>query len=789
MVRRYCFQCGAPLKREEPRPAALCRQCIGGGPHVPPDRLRWEVRGPEGAPRGPFSKDALIDQLLRGAVGPEDALSRGGGPWLAVCAHPDTLAYYLPGTPEFARLNSTQTEARKERRQGDLARGGRQLGGVAAALALLAVGGLGATRGWFIIPEHLITSASALLDGAGEVVSSQVEQAVDKGAAAEAVARGRELPGDALLTELQGRWPAPSGAAALRLHRGRAAMWEGTREALAEAVPHLEQACVLAPNDPEAWSSLAEVYARRIDEDASRVEAMVVAADRARALAEGSAAAQRAAGWATLAGGNPSKAADLVSGCADPPALAATRGSKVDLGCALLAAETQGLDDVLLTLEGRLQGAFPVRAARARVALTQRRYADAVAHGKALTLSHPGDPAGWRALLRASVQVGAWVAAREAGEALLRVAPFLLAERALLAEIHLKVRRDARRALADYEQIVADPGFERLPKPGPILADAATAAGQAGQHARAIELAERALAVSAGHPGATLARARALVATGKAEESEKALRTADLAELSGHSLAVWHLGAALVHIAAGRERQADAELTSAADADPGWSAVRLEWARNRLSVGNRDGAVEILEKAAFLDLSMDKARSPLGPLWVPPIDTASLRAQLERELLGDARFSGRGPAVIGVVSTAGGMDDAPRWLQRALQNTPDSAVAHAALAQHAMARGDARTARAEAAAVVESSENLGVIYGVEGWAAAEMGDASHARARFVQALEQAPNSPGLHRWRAEALVRAGDPRAARRSVQDALRLAPDDVLAQAMLVDLDADGR
>jgi Tfp pilus assembly protein PilF len=47
----------------------------------------------------------------------------------------------------------------------------------------------------------------------------------------------------------------------------------------------------------------------------------------------------------------------------------------------------------------------------------------------------------------------------------------------------------------------------------------------------------------------------------------------------------------------------------------------------------------------------------------------------------------------------------------------------------------------------------------------------------------------LHRWRAEALVRAGDPRAARRSLQDALRLAPDDVLAQAMLVDLDADGR
>ena len=318
MLRRYCFACGAPLTRESSTPGALCPSCRQGGPQVPAARLRWEVQTRDGGTRGPFSRDALVDQLMRGAVKPEDRVTRGGSRWMPLVEHPDFVAFFLPGTPESQKLLSTRTAATKERRSRDV----RKISRVAAA-AVAMIGGLGLAsysvqNDLFVVPQELIDSISSIAGDATEQVSGQIEQAVDQEAARRAIEEQKILPGADLLVALGEKWPQPTGTAGLRLHRGRIALWEGTEAGLLEAREHLEQAALLAPEDVEVWGSLAVAWALLVEREPALSESMVVAADRANALSGKAPAASLGAAAVARATGNPGRAADLLSDCGAP---------------------------------------------------------------------------------------------------------------------------------------------------------------------------------------------------------------------------------------------------------------------------------------------------------------------------------------------------------------------------------------------------------------------------------------------------------------------------------------
>lgn len=785
MLRRYCFCCGAPLARETASPGELCQACRLGGPQVPPSRLRWEIQTRDGGTRGPLSRDALVDQLIRGAIQPEDRVTRGGRRWMPLVEHPDFAAYFLPGTPESERLVSTRTAATKERRSRDV----RGVTKVAAA-AVAMVGGLGLAtiaiqNDLFVVPEEVVSSITSLAGDATDQVSDQIEQAVDQDAARRAVEAQRVLPGEALLVALGKTWPQPTGSPSLRLHRGRIGLWSGTEAGLLEAREHLEQAALLAPVDAEVWGSLAEVWARLSPREPALLEAMSVAADRAGALQPGSPAARRGAAAVARANGSRGRAADLLSECGAPSSLAGTRGSKVDLGCAVMLAELQQDEDALLTLDERLGGRLPIQIALARVHSGEGRHAEAMQLATRLTKANPAEPEPWRVLMASAVAVGDWGAARTAGQQVAKLAPWRLVERATLGAVELKVRGRPKAALDVLEGVISEEAFARHPDRLQVFADAAAAAIGSGRLKQAIALADRGLAEVRTHPAVGLQKARALHAQGLPAEAEKVLRSLEPGDLSGHQLARYHLGAARIYVDAGRERLAEAELTSAEESTTGWAMVTLEGARNRLLVGNRDGAVDMFESLAYMDLTRDHTDSPLHSIWFPAPDWSGLRKLIDQNLVGDVRFANRGVIVLGVLGVMANDSRASTALSRGLRVTPDSGVANAAMAQHALLRKKPADAARYAQAVIASSANLGVVHGVHGWGEGLMGDAPQARALFVQALQDAPNVGAIHRWRAETQIKAGDTRGARRSLNEALRLNPDDVAARALLAGIE----
>ncbi len=626
MLRRYCFTCGSPIPRDDASPGALCQPCRLGGPQVPAGRLRWELRTREGGMRGPFSRDAMVDQILRGAVQPEDQVTRGGARWMPLIEHPDFAVFFLPGTPEYDRLHTTRDSAVRERRTRDVARMARVGGALAAMVASGAIAVYGIQNDLFVIPEEVIASISGAAGEATEQVTGKIEQAVDQDAVRRAAAANKVLPGEEVLTKLSAAWPQPTGTAPLRLHRGRVALWSGTDAGLVAAREHLEQAAVMAPRDLEVWGSLAEAWARLSPRDPSLVEPMAKAADRAMAIDPQAPAARRAAAAVAVAAGNRGRAADILLECGEPASLAGARGSRVDLGCAVLLAELQGTEDALVTLDERVGGSLAIQLALARVHHAEGRYGAAVEIAKGLSRAHAKEPALWTVLLHAAVAIGDWGTARKAGQQVAALAPWQLEERALLGAIELKVQGNARRALTELEAVIAHEAFARHPDRIQVFADAAAAAIAQGKLAQGIALADRGLAEVRTHPAVGLQKARALHAQGDDAAAEKVLRSLEPGDLSGQELARYHLGAARIYVDAGRERLAETELTSADEAWPGWAMVAVEAARNRLLVGNRDGAIDLFESVAFMDLTNEHVTSPLHPIWMsPPSTTATSR--------------------------------------------------------------------------------------------------------------------------------------------------------------------
>jgi tetratricopeptide (TPR) repeat protein len=789
MARLYCWSCASPVSAEAQGIAPLCTSCAASGPQIRASHLRWLVRTQDGSSRGPLSREAVQDQLVRRVLSGSDRVAREGGAWRTVAEHHDFRTFYLPGTPEWSLLNKQQVEERKAKATVDRRRRGKTIGALVGAGAVLTFGAFGAQTGLFVVPQDTEEAIRAWFSDAASNIGGSIESAVDEEAAVRAVQAQQVLPGDDLITELTTKWPAVEGSASMHLTQGRIALWQSTRGSAAIARDHFEKALVLSPRDPEAAGGLAEALALLYDEHPDVSEAMAMVAQRADIAGAGSPAAVRARAVVARASGNEALALDLAMRCGDPPDLAGAEGEAVDLGCALVVAELGANTAALEALEARMPEVYAVRRARMFVALRTGDVAGALEQGGRLSAEYPQEVAAWAVLAQANVSVGRWGPALKASAKAAEITPGRLDLRVIGAEIMLKQAGRAGDAHAAYGGILGHPGFKRLENRAQVVADAAAAALEAGAKQEAVALADQALSLDKGNAPASLTKARALVAIGEPERAEGALRDVDANQLTGHEGARWHVGAARLYIGLDRERMGVSELASAREADPFWDVAALASASVRLKVGNLDGALEEIEAVAMMDHAQAAARSPLVKVWYPRARWATLRRDLEKKLVGDVRFASRGTGIIGIVAWTDGMTDAGRQLKKAVEGNSEATAAHAALAQYTAERGQLNRALEHASTVLAATQDKALIRALKGRILHMQGHTSPAEAELNKALQDGSQNPGVHRQLALAMEATGDVAGARRAWESVASLAPNDIAARAALLALAQDDR
>ncbi|MEC7948047.1 MAG: hypothetical protein VX265_10795, partial [Myxococcota bacterium] len=313
--------------------------------------MRWFARTGDGRSRGPLSRDAVRDQLVRGALMASDQISREGGAWTRLDEHVDFRAHFIPGTPACDFLDSAQAEARRSRASGSLRRRARRLLAVGAAVAGIGLAFGSFRGGWFVIPEPAAVRVEQLANEARSAISDRIASAVDEDVAARSVRSTRELPGATLVAEAEAAHPWIEGPAALHIALGRAALWQGTRGSADEARLHFERALVLAPWDAEAASGLAQSLSGLHGQDPTLGSEMAVAAERADAAAPDSIAGLQARAAVARASGREALALDLAARCGAPPARAGLPGADVDLWCAVTTAALEPNPGALAELE------------------------------------------------------------------------------------------------------------------------------------------------------------------------------------------------------------------------------------------------------------------------------------------------------------------------------------------------------------------------------------------------------------------------------------------------------
>lgn len=782
MKESWCFSCGAPVRGGGLAP--LCDRCTQAGRQVDQGRLRWVVRTQDGGSRGPMGRDALVDQVIRGALKPDDRVARVGGSWSRLCEHADFRQYFLPGTEESKQLNADRKTEKREKAGYVNRQRLRMAGAGAFALAGVGLAVVSTQQGLFVLPEEQVEAARALFSQASEELGGQLEQAVDQDKAMEEAMVTREIPGDELITEVQERWKGVEGAPGQLLAQGHAALWEGTVSGAREAKDLFEKALALHPNDPEAAAGLARAAARLLYTDPSLANVMTVASTRAAMQAPGSPAALLAKSEAALANGARDVALDLASQCGKPADTAGLEGSGVDLACGVMVGTLGHKTAALEALDERYPGVDVIRLGLAEALLASQRFERADAMLRPLSNSMKGDSAPWRLRFRSAMATGDWDRALAAGKQVRSMDPDRLPIRRAYAEVLLKVAGDGRAALAEYEAILAHDNLETLPDRARLYTNAAAAALTAGEQERAVALADKALEMDRGAPGAIVQRARALHALGRQSEAQSTLRDVDLNRTVGNSGARYHTAAAEIFLENGLARQAVAELRGAMESDPTWPEAHLMSAQAKLLVGNLGGAIEDIEKVAYLDKVQDSRRTPLQEVWYPTRSWKNLRAELEKALVGDAMYSNRGPAALAVVAWYAGMGDRQRLMSRALEGGSNAPAAFAARAQDLVAAGRYQEAFSHAERVLSSGNDLTLINALKGRCLAAMGRLPEANAAFNKATDQPHKIAGVYRFIAETRRAQGDDKAATAALQELLKLAPTDLPAQRDLLEL-----
>lgn len=812
MGQQYCFSCGKALsdtdltQTQSGSLALLCADCRGASDASGSDG-RWMVRRGDERPDGPLGRDAVLERLAREQLGPNDQVSRVNGTWQRVVEHPDFRAIFIPGTAERDELERLMSSQQQDRARATAHNTRRRI----TLVALLVVGVGAPVWAWLtgatVLSDSTMSTITSLWRTSSGAIGDKVRSATDADAARESLEAAKPVPGGAAVERLRTVWPSVEEPVALLLIRGQISLAKGTRAGFVEAQESLEKAVAIAPEDPEAVSWLALSYLTMLNESPDQLQTGLVMGERVEALASGTVAAARATAAVRLASGDTKGAVEAAKSClalgapetaaaeAVSPAAAtqeaaapATQGTASgDMTCLGIAAVAAGDRAALDALAERFPRVMPLDTARGQLAVADQAWAEAIKIGRDLARRAPDDARPQVLIAHASAALGQWKEAEEAATRAVKAEPHRIDMAALAAEVALKVRGDGKGAFELYEGILKNDRWKDYTSQPRVLSDAATAAVEAGNPTRAIELADLALAADKGAPAAVLARARALSALGRAEEVDPTLATVDQGRLQGRVGARYLVGAARLMMKYDRNRPAATSLDAAIEADPSFAPAWLERARVHLRSDNGLAAVETLQKLALQDHGLEAARSPLVSVWYPSETVTELRAALNQAGAKDARVATQVQAALGVVDWASGGGTGA--LNQAVAEDPSSLTAHAALAQARLRSGDAGGALGHIARVLAGDPTLGLFHAMKGAALTSLGRTGEAEDAFGQAMVNAREAPSLYLWRAAARKQAGRTDDAAADLRTALAKEPDFIVARKALVDLTGKGR
>lgn len=786
MGQLYCFSCGKALTDNEQEragagPVPICDSCREAGPQLDPAEVRWMVRRSDGPLQGPLAHETVIERLARDLLGPYDQVCRVNAEWQRLVEHPDFRGCFIPGTPDQVAVDTLRKQIASEKS----AEAAKQRRRVLRAAGLMLVGIVlpivTTTTGLGVLPESWVSTADGIFGGVvGEARGVIKGSGAHEGGAAQ---KPQKMPAEAAVARLREAYPKVDTPLELLIARGERGLWTGTAASISAARDDLERAVACAPGDPVAVADLSIAYAALLRSERGELPTVVDLADRAAVLAPGSVSALRAQAAAALVGGDVKKTAEIATACVAVQGQGAAAG-KQDPGCAAMLALASKDVAALSALYERYPDAQPVGLALMAVASDRGDTSTVLRVGRVLARLHPDDAMPFAFLSSAAIASGEWKEARDAAGAAGKNAPWMLDQRARYGELLLKIDGNAAASVAVYDALFADALWKEYPEKAKNYADAAAAALEAGDPAKALIWTELALAEEKTSLAAVLTRARAMAAQGKGDQVESVLSAIDNSRLQGREGARYLVGVARLYLAAGLNKPASTALDAALDLDPNSTQAQLERARAWLVSGNPTAGVKQLLDLPLVDVSQDASRTPLVAVWYPEPRWDDLRAKLEEIAGADARLANDEPAALGVVAWATGAPDARALLKHALEVKPGSTSAQAALAWLLMDRGEPAAALPAIERVLADQPQLGMMHALRGRALSQLGRDGDAEKAFSQALISAAKNGSVYRWRAAERAHSGDKEGARADAKKALELSPDDLSARLLLSSL-----
>jgi len=783
MGQLYCFSCGKALTEHEQEragagPVPICDSCREAGPQLDPAEVRWMVRRSDGPLQGPLARETVIERLARDLLGPYDQVCRVNAEWQRLVEHPDFRGCFIPGTPDQAAVETLRKQISAEK----AAEAARQRRRVLRAAGLMLVGIVlpivTTTTGLGVLPERWVSTIDGIFGGVVGEARGVIKSAGAPDRPPEQ--KPQKMPAEAAVARLREAYPKVDTPLELLIARGETGLWTGTAASISAARDDLERAVACAPGDPVAVADLSIAYAALLRSERGELLTVVDLADRAATLAPGSVSALRAQAAAALVAGDLKKTAEVATSCLAIKGTGDAEG-KEDPGCAALLALASKDEGALTALYERYPDAGPIGLALLSVASSRGDTARVLRVGRVLARMHPDDALPYAFLSEAAVASGEWKEARDAAGAAGKNAPWMLDQRARYGELLLKIDGRGADATAVYEALFADPLWKGYPEKARNYADAAAAALEAGDPAKALSWTELALGEEKTNLAAVLTRARAMAAQGKGDQVESVLSVIDNSRLQGREGARYLVGIARLYLAAGLNKPASTALDAALDLDPNAPQAHLERARAWLVSGNPSAAIKQLLDLPLVDVSQDTSRTPLVGVWYPQPKWEDLRARLEEGAGSDARLADDEPTAIGVVAWATGAADARALLKHALEVKPSSTSAQAALAWLLMERGEPAAALPAIERVLADQPQLGMMHALRGRALSQLGRDGEAEKAFSQAMISAGKNGTVYRWRAEERIHASDREGARADLKKALELSPDDLSARLLL--------
>jgi tetratricopeptide (TPR) repeat protein len=338
---------------------------------------------------------------------------------------------------------------------------------------------------------------------------------------------------------------------------------------------------------------------------------------------------------------------------------------------------------------------------------------------------------------------------------------------------------------------------------------------QQGHPGQALQLIERAIAISPGVAAFHCNLAEAYRALGEANRAAASCRVALRLE-PGYAEAANNLGLAL--LAQGKVPEAVEQLGAALRLSPGAAMVHNNLGNALRTQGDAAGAIAAFQRALQLDPRLAEAHSNLGQLHLEKHrvtealfhcgEAVRLRPGLAdaHNNLGNAlRESGRVEEAKACYAEAlrlnprlamacnnmgqadqeqGNLEQAIAWYERGLQLEPGSARIHVNLASTLEEQEKHDEARAHFTVALQLDPTYAEAQSGVGYVLQEQGDFAQALARYREALRLKPDLVGAHLNLGSALEELGDFEAALGCFREALRHEPDHAGALARVATL-----